>query len=296
MNSFELSPKTRIGLVSLTVSNLAKQIGFYTNILGLQVHWQEETKAGLGCGNDDLLVLNELKGSRKYPSATGLYHQAFLLPDKKTLAKAVARIAQHNYPQAPTDHTISWTTYLEDYDRNTVELYVATPDEGTYVQDDTDFVVKDKDGRIRSGRDPLTWNMLSPYFSESDEPDDPFPVETYTGHVHLYVNDLQETMDFYHGLLGFKRQAIITRWQMGEVNVEGFPVHMIAFNTWKGSKAKPAPEDGTGLDHFTVFVNSGEIDHVLSKIEQSNYPNRKINNAIVLNDPSENQVRLISRG
>jgi catechol 2,3-dioxygenase len=131
------------------VADIEKQIAFYTQVLGLQLHWREDISAGLGAGRADLVRFTEEKSAKRYDQSTGLYHQAFLLPDRKELARAIARLQSFNYPNSPTDHTISQTTYLEDPEGNTIELLADTPEEGTWKVTEDTLVVKDKQGNER---------------------------------------------------------------------------------------------------------------------------------------------------
>ncbi|HLO14043.1 MAG TPA: VOC family protein, partial [Anaerolineales bacterium] len=101
---FSIHPATRIGTVSLRVANLENQITFYQQVLGFQVHWREASKAGLGAGGVDLLRLTEEPNLRKYRGVTGLYHFAVLFPNRRELARVMARLFALKYRNYPTDH------------------------------------------------------------------------------------------------------------------------------------------------------------------------------------------------
>ena len=281
-----LSPATRLGYVQLTVSDLAKQLDFYTRILGLQIHWQEEGKAGLGAGKADLLRLTEDKTAKKYGGTTGLYHQAFLLPSRKELGRAIARIEAYNYPQSPTDHLISQTTYLQDADGNTVELLADTPEEGTWYTTATSFGMVDKNGNARSGRDPLDVQALFKLLTPEDDIYAPFSAETITGHVHLYMNDLEKAMHFYSDVLGFQKDDKMFPFQMGEVNLPNYNVHIIAFNTWKGKNAKQPPAGAVGIQYYTVhLINEQERIGALERIKAAGLQTEPHAEGILVRDP-----------
>jgi len=60
--------------------------------------------------------------------STGLYHVAFVYPDRKELAAAIARLRQHGYAiDHATDHGATVSIYLEDPDGNGVELCYDRP-------------------------------------------------------------------------------------------------------------------------------------------------------------------------
>ena len=90
-----LHPGTLMGTVSLTVSNLDRQVAFFQETLGFRLHWRKEGTAGLGAGGADLLQLVEVPGARRVPRTTGLYHFAVLFPNRRELARAVGR-PRHN--------------------------------------------------------------------------------------------------------------------------------------------------------------------------------------------------------
>src|SRR5271169_1726287 len=89
---FSIHPKTRMGQVSLVVANLENQMMFYQQALGFKLHWREGHQAGLGAGEADLLLLHEEPNLKKYRGVTGLYHAAYVFPNRRGLAIAVARL------------------------------------------------------------------------------------------------------------------------------------------------------------------------------------------------------------
>ena len=65
---------------------------------------------------------------RRPPGHTGLYHVAFVYPDRRELGKAVQRLLDHGDPaDHATDHGGTVSVYLDDPDGNGVELYYDRP-------------------------------------------------------------------------------------------------------------------------------------------------------------------------
>jgi catechol 2,3-dioxygenase len=288
-----LSPATRIGYVHYTVADLEKQIDFYTNLLGLQLHWKQNNSAGLGAGGADLVQFTEDKTAKRYKQATGLYHQALLLPNRKELARAIARLIAYKYPNSPTDHTISQTTYLEDPEGNTIELLADTPDEGTWEVTEDLLVVRDKQGRERHMSISLDLNILFEHLTHSDDIYQPMPKNTITGHIHLYVNNLLAAMHFYSDIIGFQRQNMMDTFKMADTTLPGFNVHIIAFNTWKGEHARPAPPPALGMRAYTINLTSaGEMKNVLHRINQAGLPIQESPEGTLVQDPVGNVVLL----
>ncbi|MFV0303702.1 MAG: VOC family protein, partial [Paracoccus sp. (in: a-proteobacteria)] len=62
------------------------------------------------------------------PGHTGLYHSAFLYPDRVALGRVLARIVAAGLPlTGAADHGVSEAIYLDDPDGNGVELSRAKP-------------------------------------------------------------------------------------------------------------------------------------------------------------------------
>jgi catechol 2,3-dioxygenase len=70
-----------------------------------------------------------LGGSPPPPGHTGLYHTAFLFPDRKSLARVLKRLVEAGHPlTGASDHGVSEALYLDDPDGNGVELYRDRPE------------------------------------------------------------------------------------------------------------------------------------------------------------------------
>ena len=70
------------------------------------------------------------------------------------------------------------------------------------------------------------------------------------GHVHLKVSDIERTLGFYCGVLGFE----ITQ-RFGESAVflsAGGYHHHLAVNTWESLGGSPPPPGTTGLYHTAI--------------------------------------------
>lgn len=294
-NVFRLHPGTRPGRVALTVANLTNQIEFYRQVIGLQLHWREGAKAGLGVGGPDLLRLTEVAGVRRYRGTTGMYHFAILLPNRRELARALARLFSLNYPNYPTDHVMTQTTYLDDPEGNNIELYADTPEEGMFGLIDGQLVARRANGALSNGREPLDIEKLFAELKPEDKLDQPMPPETTLGHVHLYVADLEETMHFYRDLLGFDSMGIAGAFRMGMVSVAGYH-HHIGFNTWVGEGAPPPPPEALGLRYFSlVLPDAPELEKVVRQIKEVGLNSEEQTEGLLIRDPSQNGVLLTKK-
>ena len=124
-----------IGHVHLRVSDLARSVDFYRDVLGLEVQqYFGDSAAFLSSGGyHHHLGLNvwDSRGAgpapRGYP---GLYHTAFLFPDRAALARALLRALNAGVRiEGAADHGVSEAIYFSDPDGNGVEIYRDRPRE-----------------------------------------------------------------------------------------------------------------------------------------------------------------------
>jgi catechol 2,3-dioxygenase len=135
MHTQPIHPAVRVGHVHLRVADLDRALAFYRDALGFGV-----TADGRAHGLDMVLLaagdyhhhvgLNtwDTDGGPPPPGHTGLYHVAFLYPDRRELGRAVQRLLDHGHPvDHGTDHGGTVSVYLSDPDGNGVELYYDRP-------------------------------------------------------------------------------------------------------------------------------------------------------------------------
>jgi catechol 2,3-dioxygenase len=128
-----IAPETRVGHVHLKVADLERAIGFYSGVLGFEVTVRYGTQAAfLSAGgyhhHIGLNTWDSLGAPPPPPGHTGLYHTAFLFPDRKALAAALKRVVEAGYSlTGASDHGVSEALYLDDPDGNGVELYRDRP-------------------------------------------------------------------------------------------------------------------------------------------------------------------------
>jgi len=289
---FSIHSATLIGHVSLTVANLENQITFYQQALGFKLHWREGNKAGLGAGGADLLRLTEEPNLKKYRGVTGLYHFAVLFPSRRELARAVARLSVLKYRNHPTDHIMTKTTYLDDPEGNGIELYAESPEDGIFTVENNDFITRRADGTLSDGREPLDVKALFSLLTADDKLDDPLPPETRVGHLHLHVRNVQEAVDFYHGVIGFDVMGLSSTFQAAFISAGGYH-HHLGLNAWQGEGAPPPPADAVGLRHFTIDLpNQQALDEVVARVTQAGIPFNQTEEGLLMVDPSQNGVVL----
>ncbi len=122
------------------------------------------------------------------------------------------------------------------------------------------------------------------------------PAQTRIGHVHLKVSDLQRSLDFYCGLLGF--ELVTTYGDSAAFISAGGYHHHIGLNTWHSKGAPPAPEYAAGLYHTAIlYPEIRDLAVALQRLIDARYPitgasDHGVSEAIYLDDPDQNGVEL----
>ena len=158
-SNYTIPAGTRIGHVHLKVSDLQRALDFYTGLLGFELTTMYGDEAAFisAGGYHHHIGLNTWlsKGAGPAPArSAGLFHTAIVYPTRKDLAMSVKRLIDAGYPlTGASDHGVSEAIYLNDPDRNGVELYWDRPQE--------DWPRK-PDGTIEMYTEPLDMeNLLS---------------------------------------------------------------------------------------------------------------------------------------
>ena len=119
----------RIGHVHLKVRDVDRATRFYREFLGMRERERVGRFVFLSAGAmHHEVALQEVGAHAGSPARqdVGLFHAAFEVPDKRTLASAYARLADAGRQVIAIDHRISWAIYFFDPDRNGLEIYCDT--------------------------------------------------------------------------------------------------------------------------------------------------------------------------
>ena len=117
----------------LMVADLERAVAFYRDVIGMRVVMLYGEQAAFLSFDDyhHHLGLNtwESKDGTPPPKGhTGLYHVAFVFPDRKTLGAVIDRVQNAGYAlTGASDHGVSEAVYLNDPDGNGLELYRDRP-------------------------------------------------------------------------------------------------------------------------------------------------------------------------
>ncbi|MGF1635651.1 MAG: VOC family protein [Cyclobacteriaceae bacterium] len=122
------------------------------------------------------------------------------------------------------------------------------------------------------------------------------PAAAKIGHVHLKVSNLERSMDFYCGVLGFDLMM-----KYGEsaafISAGGYH-HHIGLNTWHSLGAPPSPKNTAGLFHVALlYPERKDLAFILKRLLDHGYPltgasDHGVSEALYLDDPDENGLEL----
>lgn len=269
-NAASLTP-LRIGQVELIVHDLEAMAGFYQDAIGLQRLHSTTDSVTLGTATTALLVLRRDVAARpRLASEAGLFHTAFLLPDRADLGRWLVHAANTGVRlTGAADHRVSEAIYLDDPEANGIEIYVDRPPQ-QWVW---------RDGEVVMGNERLDLAELA----RADGAWSGAPEDAMIGHVHLQVSDLAIAQGFYSAITGFD----VTCHYPGALFMgSGGYHHHLAANIWN-SRGAPAPDRPVaGLSQVEILVNeTAQLDAIAARADAAGAAVVREPGAIRLTDP-----------
>ncbi len=276
-----IHPDTQIGVVTLTVADLARSVAFYQENIGLTGQTQTAAHALLGVGTRPLLRLQALPAARYAPRTTGLYHFALRVPSRLALAQTIENLARTQTSiDGASDHIVSEALYLHDPDRHGIEIYRDRPRDTWY----------DATGRLLMDTKRLDFEGVMAELATDVRPWQGLPAETDMGHIHLRVADVKATGDFYRNVLGFGLMAAMDTALF--LSAGGYH-HHIGMNVWAGVGV-PAPScDAARLLTYEILLpDEAALADVLQRVEAAGVQKVQQEAGWLLSDPSQNGILL----
>lgn len=248
----------QINQVTLNVTNLDNMSRFYQEVVGLVLLARTESSVVLGIEESDTPLVTLERVTAPFAFETGLYHTAFLVPNREDLAKAIRRFDKQNYPlEGASDHGYSEALYLQDPEGNGIEVYHDKPYEVWDVREN---------GEIIGMTEPIDYQGI---MALTTEVSDSFPVGTVIGHVHLAVADLKEETTFFNNLLDF---TVTT--ELGNTaafyGIDGYH-HQFAGNIWQLRQQVPYDVTRPGLAKVSLTVSSDYLAKIKAQTKNTNF-------------------------
>jgi catechol 2,3-dioxygenase len=116
------------------------------------------------------------------------------------------------------------------------------------------------------------------------------------GHAHLKVSDLQRSLEFYCGVLGFTLTQRMGS-QAAFVSAGGYH-HHLGLNTWESQGGPPPPPGTTGLYHVAIlYPNRRALAVALKRLLEAGVAldgasDHGVSEALYLRDPDDNGLEL----
>lgn len=280
---YRLPDATHLGRVRLQVADLERSLAYYENVLGMRTIRRTSDSVSLGPHGEDreIVHLRQLKSARPVPrrGLLGLYHFAILLPDRASLGRFVAHLAEIGMRAGMSDHFVSEAVYLTDPDGLGIEVYADRPRDAWRYDErqlhmttnhlDVDDVVKAAGGERWTG----------------------MPAGTVLGHVHLYVDDIATAEAFYHAALGFDK--VVWSYPGALFMSAGGYHHHLGTNTWAQGAPPATDADARLLEWEIIVPTKQDAEEAARHVKAAGYPVKEETGEWVLTDPWGTSLRLV---
>jgi catechol 2,3-dioxygenase len=276
-----LPADTTIGTATLRVADAERSLRWYRDMLGMELIERTPERLILSAGGKPFLFLDVRPGSPpRDENTTGLYHVAFLVPDRAVLGGVLARIAANNVKLGASDHLVSEALYIWDEDNNGLEIYHDRPRK--------EWIWDGK--QVRMATEPLDRRDLLNEGVASGEDKMPLPAGSRIGHVHLQVGDLNVAKKFYADVIGFEPTS--DRYGALFVSAGGYH-HHLGMNTWHSRNAPPPAPNAAGLVEFEIVVpDRAALAAAKARLENARYAVSGDADSIRGRDPWQTQFRI----
>lgn len=282
---YRLPESTHLGRVRLQVADLQRSLLFYSKVLGMCVIRGSADSVSLGAIGDDRVIvhLRQLKGARPVPrrGLLGLYHFAILLPDRPSLGRFVAHLAEIGEHAGMSDHFVSEAVYLTDPDGLGIEVYADRPRDAWRYDERQLYMTTnhlDVDDLVSSARGEK-WKGMPP--------------GTVLGHVHLYVDEIDQASAFYHDALGFDK--VVWSYPGALFLSAGGYHHHLGTNTWAKGAPRATDADARLLEWEIVVPTRADAEEAARHVKQAGYEVKQEDGEWVLTDPWGTRLRLVGQ-
>ena len=281
---YRLPEATHLGRVRLQVADLERSITFYESVLGFRTIRRTTDTASLGPHGEDreIVHLRQLRSARPVPrrGLLGLYHFAILLPDRASLGRFLAHLAEISHYAGMSDHFVSEALYLTDPDGLGIEVYADRPRDAWRYDERQLFMTTNHlnvDDLIASARGEQWMGM---------------PPGTVLGHVHLYVGDIEKAEAFYHDALGFDK--VVWSYPGALFMSAGGYHHHLGTNTWARGAPAASDADARLLEWEIIVPTRADAKAAAEHVRAKGYPVKEEDGEWILTDPWGTNLRLMA--
>ncbi len=282
-SAYRLPDATHLGRARLQVTDLARSLDFYTQVLGFRVIGRQAGHATLGAHGDDRVILELHAGATRpvpHGGRQGLFHFALLLPDRASLGRFLTHLAELGVHAGASDHLVSEALYLSDPDGLGIEVYADRP----------------RDSWRHSGRELAMATIALDARAVADAGAGArwsgMPAGTTLGHVHLHVGSLDEARAFYHDALGF--DLVVWSYPGALFFSAGGYHHHLGTNTWAAGRPNAAADEARLLDWEIVLPDAASVDAARAQMVEAGHAATAAGNGCSFRDPWGTQVTLVA--
>jgi catechol 2,3-dioxygenase len=246
------------GAIHLAVTDGERALGFWRDLVGLELLGRDGEELHLGVAGRELVVLRPGARGPVVREASGLYHLSLHLPTLEDFARAFARLEAADYFQYPTDHGTHLANYVDDPDGIGLEFAFETPRERRTTWDGLPGFERGDDGGCQwSARDPRYFAWLRSHVPDGDiRPG--LPAGAIVGHVHLRVADTDAALAYYRDAIGFTTNHDGRPQGFFDMSAGGTFPHRLACNSWESAGRPQRPTEAAGMRYFTLQLRSAE--------------------------------------
>lgn len=246
------------GPVTLSVTNLDRAEGFWTEVMGFVRRAGQRTGLHLGTPDRTLVVLAPGATSPVAKGHAGLYHVAFRMPSQAEFSRRMQRFIDLGIRFSPVDHLMSKAIYLDDPDGHGIEIAYETPERfGRFSDAGGRFAMFDAAGRPHSGRERLDL-QAELALTDGTDPALPLQRDATVAHLHLHVPALDPAMAWFEGI-GFAPNLHLPEFGMADMGTGAPFTHRLALNIWAGHGAQPGPAASARLLSYRLETTDSDI-------------------------------------
>ncbi|MCC6627638.1 MAG: VOC family protein [Chloroflexi bacterium] len=261
------------GAVHLEVTDVERALGFWRDLIGLELLDRDGQSARLGAGGRALVVLHPGASRSVVRNASGLYHLALHVPGLAEYARVLSRIRASGYFQFPrTGHT-HLADYIDDPDGIGLELALEAPPPVQVLE------------RGPNEREMIDLEWLASHVPDGDTRPG-LPAGTFIGHMHLRVADGDAALAFYRDMIGFRVNNDGRPTGMFDMSARGSFPHRLACNTWESAGQPQRPADAAGMRYFTLHLRSDDdLAAILARLATAGRPVERHGADAIVADP-----------
>lgn len=276
---FALTRPLSVGMVALMARDLEALATFYREVIGLQLIERGADWVQLGVAGRPLLLIGAAPDAALAPaSAAGLYHTAFLMPNRRDLGRWLIHVARHRVALTGfADHDVSEAIYLDDPEGNGIEVYAdRAPADWRWRGDSIVMGTRhlDIDGLV-AGLE------TAPAYGDA-------PEGLRIGHMHIKVGEIAAANMFYSDGVGLDRMLDA---RGASFLASGRYHHHLGMNVWQSLGAGRRGAGQTGLGWFSFIVRDGGLDRVGERLQKAGVATATVPGGFAAVDPWGTEVR-----